>query len=311
MYKSVRIAQSKGSAVADAVAIVLFDKTRSLPAGYKSLDEKLGGAMSAAVKRSELNTSRGSITTLYPEKGAKRAYIVGLGNKERIGDAVRIAGARLVSAAFNAGLDRISVVIGPAIDEAKDTDACATAIGEGFVIGNFEFTTFRGTAAKGNGNGAKKRSLTVEVESKVFKNANQGAIVAESQNLTRTIASTPPNVANPVYLGEFCKKMSREVGLSCKVIDAKQAKKLGMGGLCAVGQGGSTPPVMIIMEWKGRGKGQGLRAKGQVKASLPIPRSWALGPRPSSAVSWSTSRKRASTRATVPVRFRRTHCPRR
>ncbi|MEX2212920.1 MAG: leucyl aminopeptidase [Phycisphaeraceae bacterium] len=264
MYQSIRIADAKASRSA-AVAIGLFDKTKSLPAGYKALDAHLGGALSEAIKRSELSTARGAVTALYPEKGAARAYIVGLGDGERASDAVRIAGAKLVNTAFSAGLDRISVMIAPALAGQKDadSDACAAALGEGVVLGNFEFVTFRGTAGKGGDKNAKKAAaLTVDVESKLFKCARQGAIVAESQNLTRTLASTPPNVANPVYLGEFCRKMAREVGLTCEVIDAKKAKRMGMGGLCAVGAGGSTPPVMIVMQWKGR-KGQGPRAKGK------------------------------------------------
>jgi leucyl aminopeptidase len=78
----------------------------------------------------------------------------------------------------------------------------------------------------------------------------RGMSVAESANLTRQLAATPPNVANPQYLATQAQKMAREVGLKCRVIDAREAARLKMGGLLAVGGAGSRPPVLICLEHK-------------------------------------------------------------
>ena len=280
MYESIRVVKSASGQPASAVAVMLLDSQKKLPAGYKALDAKLGGAISGAIARTEFSAARGTVTTAYPAKGAARLYIVGLGDGKRLSEAVRIAGGKLLAAAWNARLGAVDIHVAAALkDHASfNADAVGSAVGEGLTLANFEFVTFKGTAkdqgksgdnGAGNGNGnwgneskPKVKILTASVEPAIFEAASRGSIVAQSQNLTRTLAATPPNVANPAYLADFCKKMARDVGLTCTVIDAKQAKKMGMGGLCAVGQAGSTPPCMIVLEWKGK-KGQGNRARGQ------------------------------------------------
>ncbi len=280
MYESIRVVKSSSTKLAHTVAVMLLDRQKKLPVGYETLDAKLGGAISGAIARTEFSAARGAVTTVYPAKGAARVFIVGLGDGNRLSEAVRIAAGKLLAAAHNARIDHLDIHLGPALKDHAgfNADAVGSAVGEGLTLANFEFLTFKGTAKDqgksgdnasngngGNGSKPKVKTLTAAVEPVLFDAASRGSIVAQSQNLTRTLAATPPNVANPTYLAAFCKKMAKDAGLSCTVIDAKQAKKLGMGGLCAVGQAGSTPPCMIVLEWKGLEKGQGPRAKGQGK----------------------------------------------
>ena len=279
MYESIRVVKSAVTKSSPAVAVMLLDSQKSLPAGYAALDAKLGGAIGNAIARTEFSAARGTVTTVYPAKGADRLYIVGLGDGKRLSEAVRIASGKLLAAAWNARLSAIDLHLCPALKghASFNLEAVGSAVGEGVTLANFEFVTFKGAAKDqgksdsaagggnnggngGNGNKPKVKTLTVSVEPALFEAASRGCVVAESQNLTRTLAATPPNVANPNYLAAFCRTMAKQVGLTCTVIDAKQAKKLGMGGLCAVGQAGSTPPCMIVLEWKG----------GQAKGSGPL-----------------------------------------
>lgn len=252
MYRSIRFAAAKS----DTFAIAVLDSQKKLPARYAALDAQVGGAISAAMARTEFSAKQGAITTLYPAKGAARVFIVGLGKGERIADAVRIASSKLVNAAYNARVSSLSLLLLPALKDDADTQAIGTAIGEGMTLGNFEFVQYKGTVgAKANKNGKPKvTDLTVTIEKELQKAAASGGVVSESANLARTLAATPPNVANPKYLCDFAKKMAKEVGLSCKIIDNEQAKKLGMGGLTSVGAGGSEKPALICLEWKGKGK---------------------------------------------------------
>jgi leucyl aminopeptidase len=55
--------------------------------------------------------------------------------------------------------------------------------------------------------------------------------------------------------------LARELGLSIKVLDEKQMKKLGMGGILAVGSGSATPPRMIALEYRPKA-GLGYLPKG-------------------------------------------------
>ena len=257
MYRSIRFAVSK----TDTFAVALLDSQKELPGGYAGLDAQVGGAISAAMARAEFSAKQGAITTLYPAKGAARVFIVGLGKGERIADAIRIASSKLVNAAYNARVSSLSLHVLPALKEDADALAIGAAIGEGMTLGNFEFVQYKGTVAgKANKNGKPKvTELLVAVEKELQKAAAGGGVVSESANLARTLAATPPNVANPKYLCDFAKKMAKEVGLSCRIIDNEQAKKLGMGGLTSVGAGGSEKPALICLEWKGKGKSSEFR----------------------------------------------------
>ncbi len=250
MYRSIRFAAAKS----DTFAIALRDDHQSLPAGYEALDRQLGGAIRDAIARPELSTKPGAVTTLYPSQGAARLFIVGLGKASRPLDAARLAGTKLVAAAFNAKVKFLSLLLLPALDEAVDAEAVGAALGEGVTLGNFEFTGYKGAR-----NSGKKKSapidLTLSPDKALLKAAAHGAMVSESANLARTLAATPPNVANPKYLCDFAAKMAKQVGLSCKIIDNHQAKKLGMGGLTAVGAGGSEKPALICLEWKPKSSG--------------------------------------------------------
>src|SRR5436190_120279 len=75
-------------------------------------------------------------------------------------------------------------------------------------------------------------------------------IIADSQNIARTIASRPGNEINPPALAKVAQQLAREVGLTSKILDDKELKRLGMGGILAVGQGSSlTPPRLIVLEY--------------------------------------------------------------
>ncbi len=266
MYRSV---QGAGRGRVDAVAVALFEKTTTLPAGYAELDKQVGGALSAAIKRSEFGTGRGVATCLYPPQGASRLYVLGLGAKEKFNaDALRIAGAALVKAGWNARLDAVRVDVLPALEElserAPKAEEVGRALGEGMEIARFDFDQFKGAVTKAKNNDKDRPTkLSVDLPAELRAGFNRGLTVGQAVNTTRELAATPPNVANPKYLADYCKSMSRRLGLKCTVIDAKRARELGMGGLIAVGQAGSTPPAMIVLEWPGKTAGRGGRGKAR------------------------------------------------
>ena len=238
----------------DALAVALFEKTTSLPAGYKKLDAQTGAALTAAIKRSEFSAAKGAVTCFYPEKGPSRLYVLGLGSKAKFtAEVLRIAGGVLVRAASAAKIGRIDLDLAPALadlppDRAIRGDDAARAAGEGVQLARFDFDDFKGAVTRAKGPDAVT-TLKVCLDAPLRHGFDRGLAVADGVNLARTLAATPPNVANPRYLAGYCRRMARKAGLKYKLIDAKRARDLGMGGLTAVGQAGSTPPAMICLEY--------------------------------------------------------------
>src|SRR6185312_11135680 len=80
----------------------------------------------------------------------------------------------------------------------------------------------------------------------------RGTIVGEAQNFARTIASRPGNDINPPSLAKVAQQLAREAGLKSRVLNEKEMKRLGMGGILGVGSGSATtPPRMIVLQYQG------------------------------------------------------------
>ena len=80
-------------------------------------------------------------------------------------------------------------------------------------------------------------------------------------NEARRIAATPPNICTPNWFASEAKKLARSMGMRFKLISFADAKRLGMGGIVAVGQGSAERSLLAILEYtpkrissKARGK---------------------------------------------------------
>ncbi len=144
---------------------------------------------------------------------------------------------------------------------AKDEVHEAAAVGaciEGLALRWFEFVDFRGSANPKRARPKLKLKLSNAADAATRAAGRKALIMAGAANVGRHLAATPPNVANPAYLARFCRKAAgaggakATSGLKCRIINAEQAEKLGMGGLLAVGAGGSTPPCMIELSYTPR-----------------------------------------------------------
>ena len=79
---------------------------------------------------------------------------------------------------------------------------------------------------------------------------------AAAANMARELAHQPPNVVNPVSLAARAQEFAAGAGLTCRIVDHKQMKRLKMGAILAVGQGSDSPPRLIVIEYRGAGGGR-------------------------------------------------------
>jgi len=250
MYKAIRPIADARTGQPDAIAVALAINGKQLSTGCRKLDEQVGGILSVALKRNEVSLAKGAVTCLYPSQGVDRLFVVGLGNADKLDtEALRIGSAKLLAAASEARIKRLDIRVGVNLSGRISLDEAGRALGDGMALTLFQFDDFKGVATKSDGKSASAR-LAVHVERDMQSGFKRALTLGESVNFARQLAATPPNVANPAWLTSQCRQMARKVGLNCTVISAAQAKKLGMGGLVAVGSGGSTPPAMICLEYK-------------------------------------------------------------
>src|SRR5262249_54587744 len=133
----------------------------------------------------------------------------------------------------------------------------ADAIATGMMLASFDWVEYRGKDTRKK-HERESIAFTLVFPDAELKQARESARrdvpSDEGQNVARTIASRPGNEINPPALADVAQKFAKEVGLKCRVLDDKEMKRLGMGGILAVGAGSNrTPPRMIVLEWQGQG----------------------------------------------------------
>ena len=173
---------------------------------------------------------------------------LGLGVRDELKiDSLRTAGARLIKR-----LDRAApVAANLAILDDKaarqwGAEDGARALAEGMALANWRVDFFAGKATKIK---PPHAALTLGSAEASFRGGLQSGLArGESVNYARQVAATPPNICNPQWMIAEARRLAKSTGLTLRVIDYAQARKLGMGGLVNVGLGSASKPCLIILE---------------------------------------------------------------
>jgi leucyl aminopeptidase len=265
---------SKLPAKVGAVA-VLARKGASLQ-GVNQLPPPTRAAVDALVAADAISGKANEVVAqVVTEPGPHRVLAVGVGEAKGL-QPYREAGAAIAKYARRQKVEAVALVVSDAADGVIE------ALATGFLLGSFQFREFKGSVAKRtDGDKFKAARLTLVVPnggSEAKAALDRARIVADAQNLARTVACRPGNEINPPSLAKVAQEVAREAGLGVRVLDEKELKRLGMGGLLAVGGGSPNPPRLIALEHKG----SGLRVPGSGKKKAGNPQS-GNGNRPSDA----------------------------
>ncbi len=98
--------------------------------------------------------------------------------------------------------------------------------------------------------------------------AETGARLAEAivtaMSLVKDLGNLPANVCTPAYLARTAQRLARELpGLSARVLGEAEMKRLGMNSLLSVTAGTEEPAKLIVMQYKGAGRGQSVVLVGK------------------------------------------------
>lgn len=187
----------------------------------------------------------GTVDMLTRGSGLDRVTLVSLGDEKSCSDEkVRRAGGAMSSCLSTAKSGK-AVVDFSLLGSFADA-ACVGAICEGLHLGAFRFVKHKTEPEKvpdcSVALGGLKKSAAITTAVK------RALAVSDGTNLARELGHEPANIINPVTLAHEVKAMAKRAGLTCKVLDEKQLKQHKMGAMLAVGQAGSTPPRLIILE---------------------------------------------------------------
>jgi leucyl aminopeptidase len=128
------------------------------------------------------------------------------------------------------------------------------AAAEGAVLGQYAFQDFKKSKL------ATMQSLRLIVKERDLPEARKAAARGETAgwaaNLAREIGNQPGNLLYPESLAAECRRMANREKLKITVLDAKQLRAGGFGGLLAVGAGSTREPRLIVLRHDGGRAGE-------------------------------------------------------
>lgn len=229
---------------ADGVAVVLAENDRG------EFEGEIGEVVGRLIDR---GVFRGKPKEVVGEMGKMRQVIVTGAGAKMAGETLREAGGAAYRLARQRKIRHLSIVVPTA---GVDLEVAAEALVTGVMLAAFKDEELKGSAARKDDQPGEM-TVTMVGEKGIRDAVERAKVVAEGQNYARTIATRPGNQVNPPELARIAQEMAKEVGLGCKVLDEKEMKRLGMGGILGVGSGSANPPRMIMLEHKGKGKTKG------------------------------------------------------
>jgi leucyl aminopeptidase len=177
--------------------------------------------------------------------------LLGVGKRDSIKAAtMRSAGAKVVRTLARMKNREIAVDADRAFPKSADLAALGRAFAEGLAIANWRVTAFDGKAATRKPAAGQLRLGSADRD--LHAGISEGLAIAESVNFARELAATPPNVCTPAWVAKESKRLAARSRLRCRVIGFAEAKRLGMGGLVAVGQGSDAKACLIALEHRPR-----------------------------------------------------------
>ena len=135
----------------------------------------------------------------------------------------------------------------PKPKKGRDADDYFLAFAEGFALSDYGFDKY---LTKKREAVLKQAAFYSDKKKSLGKALERTKAAAECIFIARDLSNEPGNVLVPEELGRRAVKISKEHGLSCKVLHMAELKKEKMGGLVGVGQGSANPPCLIVVEYK-------------------------------------------------------------
>jgi len=222
--------------------------TLSLEVSDATLAAKLDTkAVLAALKSVGAKGGADEVTKLPIAAGTRYSVIVATG----VGATAKSYSPETLRRAAGAAARALNGTDGADFSIAHSTIEEFAAIAEGAALGAYNFVDFRGSSkADHKAPLTNATIITTLGSSAAIKQALKRAeVIAKNVHLTRDFINTPPSHLTPITFSERMKKRATQLGLKVEILNEKQLKERGYGGITAVGQGSANPPRLLRVSY--------------------------------------------------------------
>ncbi|AIJ25232.1 leucyl aminopeptidase [Amycolatopsis methanolica] len=239
-------ALGKSRAEVVVVGTLQGDKAVTLAPGAEAVDETFDGSLAELLATVGASGKAEEVVKL-PTLGKLPAAVVlavGLGRAD--GDGT-VTAEQVRRAAGAAGRALAGTARAVSTLSAVDLQAAV----EGTALGAYTFTEYKsepGDAPVAAVDFATPAEGTKRAHTATLKAATA---IAEAVIIARDLINTPPNDLFPASFAERARKLAEANDLDFEVLDEKQLKRKGFGGILGVGGGSSRPPRLVRVSYKG------------------------------------------------------------
>jgi len=245
---------------ADAVVLTHFQGEDALLEECTKIDRLLGGAVRDLLKSGEFQGKPNQTVVLHsPRKlPAKRVLLLGLGRRTDAKlDSIRQAMATAVKRIKQAGARSfVTPLHGRSIPDTSDLEL-AQAMTEGALLGTYQFTAYR-TNLNGDDGTRVDRMIVIEpaaaTQADLKEGIRRGIAAADATIFVRDLCNHPSNIMTPSRIAAEAKQIVKERNVRLKILERRDAEKLGMGAFLGVARGSHEPPKFIVLEYSGAGR---------------------------------------------------------
>ncbi len=165
----------------------------------------------------------------------------GMGEKDSVTNAIiRNVSAKAIQKAIELKRDKVSVII-PSSDAPAEG---SKAVIEGIILGAYKFDKYKSEKAH--------QVDTVELVGAISSaDAQKITSICEAVNYSRDLVNENASVITPERLAKEASELEKYDNVKVTVLKSKELEREGLGLICAVGQGSTTPPRLIIIEYNG------------------------------------------------------------
>lgn len=242
------------AAKAPAAAVLLVPLTTKPPPALElvaRVDALCGGAVGELIAVKAVGEEVGHLAHTTRAGAYRRVVVVSLGDIRQVSvKAIRAAAAGAAAWLGAAKITRAALWIDGLL--ATGVERAAAEWAGGMALAGFRFGEYKQPDKRTLGQVAIHVCAGEPAQvRRVLPDIREELTVADAVNYTRRLAHQPANIINPRTLAAAARKLAGGGRLRCSVLDTAQVRRLGMGGLAAVGAGAAHGPCLIQLEYRG------------------------------------------------------------
>ncbi len=216
---------------------------------WRGFSDMMGKGLLTLLEQAEFDASKGSVVEVPTLGHAPCTRLVFVGRRsERVGDGAHYSSAARLTEAVALGVRTAlgSRPLSIAVAVSGEQPLRSVALGAG--LGAYTFDKYTSEPPR------RPESVWVLLDKAATATQKAefslGLRMAQGVCMARDLVNEPPNVLTPKEFADRSKRVAKDNGLSCKILDHEGIKKAGMHLHDAVGKGSVNAPHFIHLTYK-------------------------------------------------------------